>query len=89
MATHLITRRHHAGPVCFDLAEMEANITVESIEERNALANQDRHDRVPNFVGEAEAKVFAGNRATSNKPDGEYSRAWKRDSAERQVGTVG
>ena len=37
---------------------------------RIPIANQDWQDRITNFVGQPEAKAFAGKYTASNKPDG-------------------
>jgi hypothetical protein len=43
---------------------------LQLLEERHPIANQDRQDRITNFVGSPETKAFAGNYTASNKPDG-------------------
>src|SRR6266702_5662418 len=54
ISPHLVAKRHHAVPICFDLRQMEGNISVEPLEERDAIANQDRQNRVAHFVGQSE-----------------------------------
>jgi hypothetical protein len=49
---------------------MEIDVSVEFFEEPYPVANQDRQDRITNFVGQPETKAFAGNCTASNKPDG-------------------
>jgi hypothetical protein len=48
---------------------MEGDVAVELVEEWDSIANQDRQDRINNFVGQSETKAFSGNRTASNKPD--------------------
>src|ERR1700704_5710792 len=48
---------------------MEGDVLVELLEERYPIANQDRQDRITNFVGQPETKAFAGNHPASRKPD--------------------
>src|SRR5262245_4419842 len=54
---------------------MEGDVSVELIEEGNSVTNQDRHDRVTNFVGQPETKAFAGNDTAANEPDAPEPRA--------------
>ena len=68
--SHLVTKLHHAALIGFDLRQMEGDVSVELLEERYPIANQDRQDRITNFVGQSETKAFAGNYTASNKPDG-------------------
>jgi hypothetical protein len=49
---------------------MEVDISVEFFKEPYPIANQDRQDRITNFVGQPETKAFAGNCTASNEPDG-------------------
>jgi hypothetical protein len=51
MSSHLVTELQHAVPVGFDLRQMEGDVSVELLEEWNPITNQDRQDRVTNFVG--------------------------------------
>src|SRR5439155_23489325 len=67
---HLVTKLHHAALVGFDLCQMEADVSVELLEEWDPITNQDRQDRIANFVGQPETKAFPGNYTASNKPDG-------------------
>ena len=48
---------------------MKGDISVESVEERDPVTEQDRQDGITNFVGQTETKAFAANGTTSNKPD--------------------
>ena len=61
MPSHFVAQRHHAALVSFDLREMEGDVPVELLEEPYPIANQDRQDRIANFVGEPETEAFAGN----------------------------
>jgi len=70
MSSHLVTKLHRAALVGFDLRQMESDVSVELLEERYPIANQDRQDRITNFVGEPETKACAGNYTACNKPDG-------------------
>lgn len=49
---------------------MEGDISVELLEEWNSIANQDRQDRITDFVRETETKSFASDDTAPNKPDG-------------------
>jgi hypothetical protein len=49
--SHLITKAHHAALVGFDLLKMQEDISVELLKERYPLSNQDRQDRITNFIG--------------------------------------
>jgi len=70
MSSHLVTKIHHAALVGFDLRQMEGDVSVEPLEEWEPITNQDRQDRISNFVGEPETKAFGGDHTASNKPDG-------------------
>src|SRR3954471_10168114 len=48
---------------------MEGDVAVELLEEGNSIPDQDRQDRITNFVGEPETKAFAGDDTASSKPD--------------------
>src|SRR5690348_3816669 len=48
---------------------MEGNVSIELLEERYPIADQDRQDRITHLVSQPKAKAFAGNGAASNKPD--------------------
>ena len=48
---------------------MQGNILVETFEERDAITDQDGHDRIADLVGEPEAKAFTSHRTTANQPD--------------------
>jgi hypothetical protein len=51
MSSHLGTKLHHAALVGFDLCEMEGDVSVELVEELYSITNQDRQNRIANFVG--------------------------------------
>jgi len=70
MSSHLVTKLHHAALIGFDLRQMEGDVFAELLEEPYPIANQDWQDRITNFVGQPEAKAFAGKYTASNKPDG-------------------
>jgi len=42
MSSHLITKLHHAALIGFNLRQMEGDVSVEPLEERYPIANQDR-----------------------------------------------
>src|SRR6266446_3751293 len=69
MSSHLVTKLHHAALVGFDLRQMEGDVSVQLLEERDPITNQDRQDRIANFVGQPETKAFPGNYTASHKPD--------------------
>ncbi len=70
MSSHLVTKLHHAALVGFDLRQMEGDVSVELLEEWDPITNQDRQDRIANFVGEPETQAFGRNHTAANKPDG-------------------
>ena len=51
LSSHVVTKLHHAALVGFDLRQMEGDVSVESLEEWDPITNQDRQDRITNFVG--------------------------------------
>ena len=51
MSLHIVTKLHYAALVGFDLRQMEGDVSVEFLEERDPITNQDRQDRIANFVG--------------------------------------
>ena len=51
LASHLVTKLHHAALVGFDLRQMEGDVPVELLEEWDPITNQDRQGRITNFVG--------------------------------------
>src|SRR5215475_1497672 len=69
LSSHLVTKLHHAALVGFDLRQMEGDVSVEFLEEWDPITNQDRQDRITNFVGKTETKAFGGDYTASNKPD--------------------
>jgi hypothetical protein len=50
-SSYLVAELHHAALVGFDLREMEGDVSVELLEEWDPFTNQDRQDRIANFVG--------------------------------------
>jgi len=51
-SSYLVTQLHHAALVGFDLRQMEGgDVSVELLEERYPIANQDRQDRITNLLG--------------------------------------
>ena len=51
MSSHLVTKLHHAALIGFDLRQMEGDVCIELVEEWDAITDQDRQDRITNFVG--------------------------------------
>ena len=51
MSSYLVTKLHHAALIGFDLRQMEVDVSVELLEERYPIANQDRQDGITNLVG--------------------------------------
>jgi hypothetical protein len=51
ISLHLVTKLHHAAFIGFDLRKMESDVSVELLEKLYPIANQDRQDRITNFVG--------------------------------------
>src|SRR5262245_51982157 len=60
-SSHVVTKRHHAALIAFDLRKMKGDISVELLEEAGPITDQDWQDRITNFVGQPEAKTFATN----------------------------
>jgi hypothetical protein len=48
---------------------VQRNVSLERVEESNAVANHDRQDGVANFVGQPESKTFGGHHTAANEPD--------------------
>ena len=69
ICSHLVTKRHHAALVGFDFGQMQGDVSVELLEEGDPIADQNRHDRIANFVGEPKTKTLAGNGAAPDKPN--------------------
>jgi hypothetical protein len=70
ISPHLVTKLHRAALVSLDLRQMEGDVSVQLLEEPYPITNQDRQNRITNFVGQPETKAFAGNYAASDEPDG-------------------
>ena len=51
ISSHLVMKPHHAALVGFDLRQVEGDVSVELLEEWDPITNQDRQDRIANFVG--------------------------------------
>ena len=51
LSSRPVTKLHHAALVGFDLRQMEGDVSVEFLEEWDPITNQDRQDRITNFVG--------------------------------------
>ena len=49
--SHFVHKLHHAAPVRLDFRQMEGDVSAELLEEWDPLTNQDRQDRIANFVG--------------------------------------
>src|SRR5262245_3083283 len=65
----LVAKRHHAALVCLHLYEMQRDVLVKPVEERDSISNEYGHDRIANFVGQSEAKALTGDISTSSEPD--------------------
>src|SRR5450432_2888233 len=48
---------------------MEGEVSFELVEEGDPITDEDRQNRIANFVGQPQAKAFGGHRTASNKPD--------------------
>jgi hypothetical protein len=51
MSSYLVTELDHAIVVGLDLCQMKGDVSVELLEEWNPITNQDRQDRIANFIG--------------------------------------
>ena len=51
LSSHLVTKLNRAALVGFDLRQMEGDVSVDLLEELDPITNQDRQDRIANFVG--------------------------------------
>src|SRR5262245_16328829 len=69
LCSHLVPKRHRAGLVGLDLRQMESDVPVELLEELDPIPNQDRQNRIANFVRQSETKAFGGDHPASHKPD--------------------
>ena len=49
---------------------MEQDVSLELLEKRDAITNDDGHNRIPDFIRQLETKAFSGEHAASNEPDG-------------------
>ena len=70
MSSHLVPKPHHPALVGFDFSQMKGDVAAGLPEKRNALTNQDRDDRVANFVGQPESEAFRGDKTATNKLNG-------------------
>src|ERR1051326_2974660 len=70
LPSHFVSKLHHAHLVGSDLRQMEGDVLVELLEERDPIADQDRENRITNLVGQPETEPFAGEGTASDKPDG-------------------
>ena len=50
-SSHLVTKRHHAALIAFDLRQVKGDISVELLEKGDPITDQDWQDRITNFVG--------------------------------------
>jgi hypothetical protein len=48
---------------------MKRDVSVEPLEEPNPIANQNRQNRITNFIGQPETEALAANNAASDEPD--------------------
>jgi hypothetical protein len=69
ISSHFVTKRHRTAFIGIDLRQMKSDVSVELLEKRNPIANQDRQDRITNLVGQPETKAFPGDCTASNKPN--------------------
>jgi len=51
LSSHLVTKLNRTALVGFDLRQMESDVSVQLLEELDPITNQDRQDRIANFVG--------------------------------------
>ena len=58
-SAHFVTQIHHAAFIGFDLRQMQTDVPVEILEERYALTDQYRQDRITDFVGQATTQAIA------------------------------
>src|SRR5436853_3236603 len=70
LSSNLVTKLHHTALVGFHVRQVEGGVSVKLLEELDPITNQDRQNRITNFVGKSEAKAFGGDYTASNKPDG-------------------
>ena len=69
MSAHLVTKRDRAALIGFDLHQMEGDVSVELLEEWDPVTNQDRQDRITNFISQTKTEAFGRDNTASNKPD--------------------
>jgi hypothetical protein len=51
MSSHLVTQFDHAAFVGLNPREMESDVSVQLLEEWDPITNQNRQDRIIDFVG--------------------------------------
>src|SRR6478735_4590206 len=68
LLSHLVTKRDHPALVGFRFDKMKGDVLVEPLKKRNALANQDRQDRIADFVRQSEPKAFTTHGAAADEP---------------------
>src|SRR5437762_11692660 len=66
---NLVAKLDHAILVRRHIQQVKLDVFVELLEKGDAVTDQNREDRVTDFVGQAEAKAFTRHRAASHKPD--------------------
>src|SRR5262249_24476519 len=67
--SHLVVQLYHAVLVGCDLCEMQRHVSVELVEERDPLADRDRHDRIANVIGQPETQAIGRKRTAAHEPD--------------------
>src|SRR5262245_19244602 len=67
--SHFVPEFDDAADVGFDLRQMESDVSIELLEESDAIADHNREDRIPDLVGQPETKAFAGDDTAANEPD--------------------
>src|SRR5262249_17420026 len=70
MSSYLVTKLYHAALGGFDLRQVEGDVSVELLEERDSITDQDRQNRITNFVGQPATKALRGDCRPSDNPDG-------------------
>jgi len=68
VVSHFVAKLNHSVLVRFHLRKMQSDVLVELLKEWNPVADQDRQDRITNFVCESQSKALGGDDTASNKP---------------------
>src|SRR5512139_1409122 len=66
---HFVAKRHHAAGVGLHLHEVQRHVAAQVLEEADALADDDGHDRVAHLIHQPQPQGLAAQHATAHDPD--------------------